>query len=57
MPKQQASQEQQLLPPLALPNDASAQSRIALEPALMTYLDALKRKTFLAEWESAVIQN
>lgn len=29
---------------------------IALEPALMTFLDALKRRKFLAEWEDAVIQ-
>jgi iron(III) transport system substrate-binding protein len=30
---------------------------IALEPALMTFLDTLKRRRFLAEWEDAVIQN
>jgi len=29
---------------------------IALEPALLTFLDALKRRRFLAEWENAVIQ-
>lgn len=29
---------------------------ISLDPALMTYLDSLKRRTFLAEWESAIIQ-
>lgn len=30
--------------------------RIALEPALMTFLDSLKRRKFLSEWEDAVIQ-
>lgn len=29
---------------------------IALEPALMTFLDALKRRRFIAEWEDSVIQ-
>ncbi len=29
---------------------------IPLEPALMTYLDRLKRKTFLLEWERAIVQ-
>jgi iron(III) transport system substrate-binding protein len=36
-------------------NDAE-RTTIVLEPALMTFLDALKRRRFLAEWESAVIQ-
>jgi len=43
------------LPPLQGGPDA-AQSSIGLEPALMTYLDRLKRQTFLREWESAIIQ-
>jgi iron(III) transport system substrate-binding protein len=30
---------------------------IALEPGLITFLDALKRRRFLAEWEDAVIQD
>lgn len=30
---------------------------IPLEPALMTFLDTLKRGRFLSEWESAVIQD
>lgn len=36
--------------------DQSGQPAIALDPALMTYLDGLKRRTFLQEWESAIIQ-
>lgn len=45
------------LPPLALRADAQGQAGITLEPALMTYLDRLKRRTFLREWESAIIQS
>lgn len=44
------------LPPLDLSDAAGNRSNIALEPALMTYLDAIKRRSFLKEWESAVIQ-
>ena len=36
--------------------DQSRQPAIALDPALMTYLDRLKRRTFVQEWESAIIQ-
>lgn len=36
--------------------DQSVQPAIALDPALMTYLDRLKRRKFLQEWESAIIQ-
>lgn len=36
--------------------DQSGQPAITLDPALMTYLDRLKRRTFLQEWESAIIQ-
>ena len=36
--------------------DQSGQPTITLDPALMTYLDSLKRRTFLQEWESAIIQ-
>ena len=46
-----AGEEGYPLPPLA-PEAAS----IALGPALITYLDRLKRRTFLREWESAIIQ-
>lgn len=45
------------LPPLITQPDAAGRSRIALEPALMTYLDKLKRRTFMREWESAIIQS
>ena len=41
------------LPPLVL---TPGQQTIALEPALMTYLDRLKRQTFIKEWERAIIQ-
>ena len=44
------------LPPLIPALDPRPQSAIVLGPALMTYLDALKRRTFLQEWTSAVIQ-
>lgn len=44
------------LPPLVTTQDSTGQSTIALEPALMTYLDKLKRQTFIKEWESAIIQ-
>jgi iron(III) transport system substrate-binding protein len=36
--------------------EKSAQSSIILGPALMTYLDTLKRQTFIREWESAINQ-
>lgn len=44
------------LPPLNPKLNNSERATIALEPALMTFLDALKRQRFLAEWENAVIQ-
>ena len=44
------------LPPLSAAADSAGQAVIALEPALMIYLDPLKRKTFIKEWSSAVIQ-
>ena len=52
-----AAPEDFSLPPLNLEQSSIAQSTIALEPALMTYLDRLKRRTFLKEWESAIIQD
>ncbi len=45
------------LPPLSPSLDREGRATIALEPALMTYLDRLKRRTFLREWESAIIQS
>lgn len=44
------------LPPLLSGDDAMPPAAIVLEPALLTYLDALKRRMFLKEWESAIIQ-
>ena len=44
------------LPGLDAGDAGAGRVTIPLEPALMTYLDALKRRTFLDEWESAVIQ-
>ncbi|MFT6024410.1 MAG: iron(III) transport system substrate-binding protein [Ascidiaceihabitans sp.] len=44
------------LPLLETASPKEGQVTIALEPALMTYLDALKKQTFLKEWVNAVIQ-
>lgn len=45
-----------LLPPLDNVQSIEGQVTIALELALITYLDTLKRRTFLREWENAIIQ-
>ena len=45
------------LAPLGAFQNIAGRSSISLEPALMTYLGALKRQTFLREWESAIIQD
>ena len=55
----QSEGEQSVLP---LPSLSSSSANgeattITLGPSLLTYLDNLKRKSFLDEWESAVIQN
>lgn len=47
----------QALPSLLGSDQGAERATIALEPALMTFLDSLKRSKFLAEWESALIQN
>ncbi len=44
------------LPPLHASADGAGHGVISMEPALMIYLDPLKRKTFIKEWGSAVIQ-
>lgn len=44
------------LPPLHSQADDVDRATIVLEPALMTFLDGLKRQKFLTEWEDAVIQ-
>ena len=46
-----------LLPPLKGIENGAEQATIGLEPALMTFLDTLKRNKFLSEWENALIQN
>ena len=45
------------LPPLQDGEKGSESATITLEPALMTFLDSLKRAKFLSEWENALIQN
>ena len=45
------------LPPLHDRTNGTERATIALEPALMTFLDTLKRAKFLSEWENALIQN
>lgn len=52
----QSNAADRALPPLTSATSDGGQVSIALEPALMTYLDALKRRTFLTEWQNAVIQ-
>jgi len=47
---------QSALPTLMQGADTSERAIIGLDPALMTFLDRLKRQKVLAEWESAVIQ-
>ena len=44
------------LPMLASTDETSERAAISLDPALLTFLDRLKRKKFLSEWENAVIQ-
>ncbi|WP_282095063.1 ABC transporter substrate-binding protein [Epibacterium ulvae] len=48
---------QKALPPLAERQNGTERANIALEPALMTFLDTLKRNKFLKEWQDALIQN
>nr|WP_239480017.1 ABC transporter substrate-binding protein [Actibacterium sp. 188UL27-1] len=45
------------LPPLHDRVNGTENATIALEPALMTFLDTLKRTKFLSEWEDALVQN
>lgn len=45
------------LPPLSDTRDADGQTTITLDPALMTYLDRMKRDIFIAEWEDAIVQD
>ncbi len=50
------SDEVALLPLLQSDDTADERAVIALDPALLTFLDSLKRRKFLSEWEDAVIQ-
>ena len=49
--------ETRALPPLHDRENGTENATIALEPALMTFLDTLKRTKFLSEWEDALVQN
>ncbi len=53
----QGSPEDFPLPSLDAIQDTTGRAAISLEPALMTYLDTLKRQVFIREWENAIIQN
>ena len=44
------------LPPLPAAEQSEGQATIGLNPALMTYLDQMKRETFVREWEDAIVQ-
>lgn len=45
------------MPSLTGETDGTGQSMIALEPALLTYLDRLKRENFIKAWKNAIIQS
>jgi len=45
------------LPPLLGGDTQHERETIALKPALITFLDVLKRRKFLTEWERALIQD
>ena len=47
----------QTLPSLQGRDNGADRASIALEPALITFLDTLKRNKFISEWENALIQN
>ncbi|WP_170570782.1 ABC transporter substrate-binding protein [Ruegeria atlantica] len=52
-----ASQDiQSSLPPLSSEDSSADREAIGLNPALLTFLDDLKRRKFLSAWEDAVIQ-
>lgn len=44
------------LPPLIDAQGLETQRTIKLDPALMTYLDQMKRSAFIREWEDAIVQ-
>ncbi|MEP2919268.1 MAG: ABC transporter substrate-binding protein [Sulfitobacter sp.] len=45
------------LPPLPIGEQSERQTTIDLNPALMTYLDQMKRGSFIREWEDAIVQD
>lgn len=45
------------LPPLSVSQNDDPLRTINLEPALMTYLDRMKRDAFIREWENALVQD
>ena len=45
------------LPPLSTIEANEGQTTISLNPALMTYLDQMKRDAFIREWENAIVQD
>ncbi|MEP5152615.1 extracellular solute-binding protein [Planktotalea sp.] len=45
------------LPPMTPTQTSEGQATISLDPALMTYLDQMKRDAFIREWENAVVQH
>lgn len=45
------------LPPLSSAQTNEGQTTIGLNPALMTYLDQMKRDAFIREWENAIVQD
>ena len=44
------------LPSLHAASNSPQSSVISLEPGLMVFLDRMKRRLFIKEWESAIIQ-
>lgn len=45
------------LPPVSRSGTNTGQPTINLDPALMTYLDEMKRAAFIREWENALVQD
>ena len=45
------------LPPLPATEQNEGQTTIGLNPALMTYLDQMKREAFIREWEDAIVHD
>jgi len=52
-----ATDKSRSLPSLLGGDTEAERETIALKPALITFLDVLKRRKFISEWESALIQD